>query len=588
MEQEQKEKRGFGFFRKRPREGAPVGAPAGTPVEAPAEQAPIPPAPAAPDAPCSLEVSADSALWKLWEQWRGDQAELPPPSLTLAPTDDGAPLPVSRPELEREGRILLTALELCAKDRLKACAHEEEAGVPDLDCVCFVHAASSRMAAWAMVLPPLGGGQGPSLAVLGDALQKAGITTGLLENGVTALATDSTRFFVLRPVAVATPPREGKNGTLVEKFERQNIRKVQTDDQGNIDYRAQTYVRAIRRGDIICDILPPEPGRPGVRIDGKVLEPQPVRPAATLKGTNTEVSEDGRHLIASMDGHVEFSGGAFQVRPALVIQGDVDYSTGNIDYPGDVHVRGDVRENFTVRATGKVTIDGLVEGACVDAGGDVVISKGVLGNNKAVIKSKRLVRAMYLENCVVYSGDCTYADCIIASQIYSDSKISVTTGRGTIIGGRLIAGEQVECFIMGSKADRETTVILGQLPCTQEELKTSKEKLRLVQAERSDLELNLAYLEERVSQGALTPKEETELARVRLRLPVLALKEERLTKRRAELLASQTDLSACRLICDTVYPTTKLIIGAVSRVIDMEWRKFTAYYSAQDHEIHIT
>lgn len=62
-------------------------------------------------------------------------------------------------------------------------------------------------------------------------------------------------------------------------------------------------------------------------------------------------------LIATMDGHLEYSNGAFYVRPVLEIRGDVDYSTGNIDFIGDVQIAGDVRENFSVRATGSITVD---------------------------------------------------------------------------------------------------------------------------------------------------------------------------------------------------------------------------------------
>ena len=41
------------------------------------------------------------------------------------------------------------------------------------------------------------------------------------------------------------------------------------------------------------------------------------------------------------------------------------YNTGNIDYQGDVHIHGDVRGTFTVKATGNITIDGLVEAAYI-------------------------------------------------------------------------------------------------------------------------------------------------------------------------------------------------------------------------------
>lgn len=52
------------------------------------------------------------------------------------------------------------------------------------------------------------------------------------------------------------------------------------------------------------------------------------------------------------------------MKPLFYVYGDVDFNVGNIDFLGDVHISGDVREDFVVHATGTVTVDGLVEGAC--------------------------------------------------------------------------------------------------------------------------------------------------------------------------------------------------------------------------------
>ena len=85
---------------------------------------------------------------------------------------------------------------------------------------------------------------------------------------------------------------------------------------------------------------------------------------------------------------------------------------------------------FSVHTTGTVTVDGAVEGAIVEAGGDIIITKGVLGDNSAMIKSGRTVRAAYLENCVVYAGTAILADCAINAQLYSDGAIRIVSGRG--------------------------------------------------------------------------------------------------------------------------------------------------------------
>lgn len=534
------------------------------------------------------ELSRDSAVWRLWERCYAAQEELPQPLFELETLLLGEALPLSQTELEREGAAMLTKLEQFAAARLKELEPREDGAEPEAPCAYFVHVSANELAAWVMIFPASGQGAGLSPAKLGEALQNAGVHAGVIDSALVRLLSGGGRFFELCPVARGIPAEEGTNGKILEKYERQNVRKVQIDGQGNIDYRTETYVQAIQQGETICEILPAVPGISGLLVSGKTAQPTPVYPATLPKGTNTEVSEDGGLLLASMSGHLEFQGGKFHVRPALVISGDVDYSVGNIDYPGDVHIRGDVRENFFVRAKGKITIDGLVEGAAVEAGGDVVISKGVLGNEKAVIRSKGLVRAKFLENCTVYSADCTYADCIIACRIYSDKKISVMTGRGTVIGGLLVAAESVECLCLGSKADRETQIILGQRPCARQELQKIPESLKAMEKEREELGRTMAYLEERAANGGRTSDEEQKFSDAKLRVSILALKADRLTKRRQELQADQTDLALCRLSCGTAYPTTKITIGSDSRVLEEVWQKCNAYYSMEDREIRFS
>ena len=69
------------------------------------------------------------------------------------------------------------------------------------------------------------------------------------------------------------------------------------------------------------------------------------------QGRNTEISEDGTQLLASIAGSVEFTGRSFQVKPVLEISGNVDFSTGDLDFLGDINICGNVLSGFTVRAT---------------------------------------------------------------------------------------------------------------------------------------------------------------------------------------------------------------------------------------------
>ena len=533
---------------------------------------------AEPQQPERVEIQVlEGALCDVWRAWRG---ELTPPALLLN-GPDGRSLPLNRQALLRE-RVRLTAqLEQDAQKRLRALA-QASARDEKLPASCSCYVSSDGMAAWLFLFPPSDAETALTFDCVAAAMQSGNINAGIDSTAVTEMF-EQRRYFELFPIARGTPPVQGEDGRIIELYPREVEREVRLAEDGTADYRAVNYVQRICKGDVICEIVPPAAGKAGVRVDGVAIEPRPVRAARIPAGANTSVSEDGLRLTASRDGHLEYTGTNFQVKPVLDIAGDVDYSTGNIDFLGDVHISGDVRENFTVHATGTVTVDGLVEAACVEAGGDILISCGVLGDNRALLKSRGNIRAKYMESCVAYAGKCVYTDCIIGSQIYADDLIEVTTGRGTVIGGTLTAARAVKARMVGSQAGRRTEIRLGEYPFIQEQLRNSEADLKAIRQEMEDLQKELSYLQMQQGMEGATER----LAKNQLRRSVLAMKEEQITKRRAKTEAMVPELSRCRFECGIIYPVTMLTVQQAVRRFDSIKHHCTAVYDAEAGEIKV-
>lgn len=519
----------------------------------------------------------NGALLRVWQKWAGSE---PPPILSMAGKEEKE-LPIEQSKLVQERIRLSARLEQDAKKRIKD-IDEADKGNRSLDAVCRAYVSRDGLVGWLFMFPPLREGEDIHFDSIARALQESKITSGMDSTEIAAMFREKD-YFQLRPVAFGTPPIEGEDGRIVECFPRTAPMTIKIDENGDADYRSTSYIQLIRKGDILCDIIQPKEGQPGLKVDGSTIEPKRVKEAALPSGINTTVSEDGLHLIATRDGHLEYSGGKFHVKPMLEVRGDVDYSSGNIDFRGDVHIYGDVRENFSVRATGTVTIDGLVEAANIEAGGDLVVSCGVTGDNQAVIKSRGRVRAKYLENCVVYGEKGVFADCIMTSQVYSDDNVEVLTGRGTIIGGTMSAAHQVKAKIIGSQAGRLTEIRLGEFAVMKEELRTTEIELQTVRQESQELEKQINYLESQ--QGKATTAEK--LAKSHLQRSVLAMKEKKLLKRREELETTTPDFSKCRLECAVVYPVTKLTIRSATWTTEHLRSRLAATYDLEQMDIKI-
>lgn len=529
----------------------------------------------------------EGTMLELWHRWTGRKDPL---TLTLMGNGHGSKVALSERELNVERVRLMAKIERDAKDFLRemdryeekklhleakrAVAEaegramtEEEGKLVEVKTFCRIYLSANGVVAWLLLIPPSDPEDLISREAIEAALLENRVVNGVDKDTVDYVAKEHP-YFTLIPVACGTPVQEGENGRVVEHFPRQLSKSVKLDERGVADYRAMNYMQSIKEGDVICDIIAPKPGVAGVRVDGTAAEPAAVKSAVVPNGANTVISEDGTKLLAAKEGHLEFDGSKFCVKVLLDIPGDVDYNTGNIDYNGDVHIRGDVRETFVVKATGNITVDGLVEAATVEAGGDVLISCGVHGNDSAVIKSGGNLRAKYLDNVIAYAGKSVFADSIISSQVYSDESIQVTSGRGVIMGGSMVAAHSIKARTVGTESGRKTELELGTLSYVKIEHSTDNADLKEAMAELSALERDIDFLQKRQKNQERQSEDQREevetdprLAAALLRKTAVCAKIEELTKRQQELEEMKPDLAKCRFECSTVYPPTMLTIG---------------------------
>lgn len=529
----------------------------------------------------------EGTMLELWHRWTQRKDPL---VLSLFGDGHGSAVPLTERELAVERVRLIAKIERDTKEFLRAMNHYEEKklrieakralavaegkefkeepddNLVDVKTFCRIYLSANSVVAWMLLIPPSDPNDLLPIEAIREALAENKVIHGI-DNDTIEYISKEHPYFTLIPVACGTPVQEGENGRVIEHYPRQLNKSVKLDERGVADYRAMNYMQNIKEGDVICDIIPPKPGVAGVRVDGSVLEPAAAKLAVVPAGPNTAISEDGTKLLAAKEGHLEFDGSKFCVKVLLDIPSDVDYNTGNIDYNGDIRIHGDVRETFVVKATGNITIDGLVEAATVEAGGDVLISCGVHGDNKAVIKSGGNLRAKYLDNCVAYAGKSVFADSIIASQVYSDESIQVNSGRGVIIGGSLVAANSIKAKIVGTESGRKTELELGTLSYVKIERGSDSAELKEALAELANLERDIEFLQkkhknqERQAEGNEEAHEDPRLAAALLRKTAVCAHVEELTERQRELEEMKPDLAKCRFECGTVHPPAMLTIG---------------------------
>ena len=519
--------------------------------------------------PASLELSHEHPLYKLYDMRTEKSRNTPPPELVMKGCDELTEEQV-RKELMRFRIEITKAADLRLKDATpKVSDSEEEDEIPHLepsmDALPFVYVSSDRMYAFIMAFPPTGWGKELDRGLIYEALEKKKVTYGVDEELLDKLPEDYNRYFHLFLIAKGNKPMNGDNGYIVDYFLRHVERLPEMDEFGNVDYTSLGSEQNVKKGDLICEVIPPTEGIAGRTVLNQELRCRNGKSVSLPKGKNTEVSEDGYKLLAAIDGRVEFSGRYFSVRPLLEISGNVDYSTGNINFIGDVLIHGDVCSGFSVRAMGDIKVCGVVESCEIEAGGDLIVVKGIVGNMETIVRSHHNIYSKYLVNSIVHARKNVHTDSIRYSNVYSDGEVEVCSGRGLIVGGQIRAAQGIEAKTVGSVYESPTSIILGGQPYASFEKELLTRTIKEMKEEMEKLE-----------RQPDSPFRTKRMSKLRLELSISGMKLNKFERDKERIDETLEKQGGCRLKCGTAHPRVSITIEDETVILDRTYNSCNA------------
>ena len=504
-----------------------------------------------------IDVWPQEALGQLWRLWDGEKPTL---RRLCCQLDAASVDSCFACEDKREWTMLKQVLNSFARQRLEKLRSAGASDTTDLDEQAVFHTTQNEMAVWMVLFPPVGQGKELNMVQLLQKLAEHRVACGLDLKLLKYLPTGPQRYFNLFLVARGKAPVPGSDGKVEERFPRTLEWNDQVDELGRADYSTLGLVQSIEEGEVICTIVPPTQGTAGYTVTGRPLPPPPGKPAKVPQGRNTVLSEDGKYLLAARSGHIGYNGQVFHVKPILDIPGNAVASMGSINFLGDIHVHGDVCSGVSVRALGSVQVDGVIEDCQVEAGEHIIVSSGVQGQERAVLRAQKSVFAKYLEQCHIYARESVQSDCIINCDISCNGPVRARTGRGILLGGIVRSSTEVSARVVGSKAERPTVIELGGFPCD------SYEREQIVrEIERSEGEIH--ELSSAKEKGAVQDRQ----SKLRLELCVARMKLEKFDREMGLRNQIAGEHDPRRLVCDEAYPGTVVTISNDSyRVRQME------------------
>jgi uncharacterized protein (DUF342 family) len=292
-----------------------------------------------------------------------------------------------------------------------------------------------------------------------QALREEGITRGIDQHALHVLENGVTGNNVVR-VAEGRKPQDGEDGWY-EYFFRTNVaRTPKILPDGSVDYRDIEWYEVVHKDQKIAFYHNAKDGVDGYNIKGRILHAKRGKEKKILLGHGFVVEEDGKTYTSQMDGKIDLIGDRIEISRLLVMS-EVSLASGNVNFDGSVHVLGDVVSGARIEASENVVVDGHVEDAVIECGGDVMLRKGMnAGSAGGYIRAKNVV-GRFFESTKIHVSEDIRADYCMNCDLYADGQILISGVNGSLMGGTSCAVGGINVDNLGNPAGIVTQVKVG-------------------------------------------------------------------------------------------------------------------------------
>ncbi|MDF2485635.1 MAG: hypothetical protein K0R46_1803 [Herbinix sp.] len=437
-----------------------------------------------------------------------------------------------------------------------------------IDEIVKVTISEDRMYAVARFYPPSNNGHIMMKDEIVAMMVKAGVKYGLDENNIMDFLKER-RYCTNYILAKATPAQQGRDAEITYHFNTDLTLKPKRNDDGSVDFHQLDMICHCNKDQLLASLTPIDQGKPGIDVCGVVIRPNKVNNRVLRHGNKIYLSEDGLRMYSSVDGHVSLVDSRVFVSDTFEVHADVDASTGDIEYEGNVVVKGNVITGFSVRAKGDIEVNGVVEGAYIEAGGQIVLKRGMQGMNKGILKANGNIITKFIENAEVIAGGYVSTESILHSKVSAKGDIVVGGKRGFVTGGEIRSGTMISVKTAGSQMGTTTLLEVGIDPRVLEEFRELEKRIATMLADKERLGQALILFRKKLASGIQMSEEKLEYLKQVTQNNIMLETQIKDARRRYEELKIEVDnnSSGSIKISDIVFPGTKLVISNVIHFI---------------------
>lgn len=205
-------------------------------------------------------------------------------------------------------------------------------------------------------------------------------------------------------IASGINPRDAVDDRIEVKFRTNNdSSELVEDNSGKIDFKSIGFINSVNAGDVLCVKIEGTEGTDGKDVYGNIVKVKPMKKLKLKAGAGCMVK--GNEVVAVKVGKPCLKGSVFYVFQVHEVSKDVDISTGNVKFIGDVIVYGSIREGMELDSGNSVAVYKDVERARIISGGNIsiggnIIASDIVGGGKDVVKLRLIENITKLQGII--------------------------------------------------------------------------------------------------------------------------------------------------------------------------------------------
>ncbi|RTR36167.1 DUF342 domain-containing protein [Robertmurraya yapensis] len=179
-------------------------------------------------------------------------------------------------------------------------------------------------------------------------------------------------------IATGIAPKDGENGRIEILTETKNKVGPKERADGSLDFREVKEIPTVQKGQVIALVHMQTPGLPGATVTNEPIPPKPTFPLSIHTGKGIAMIENGTKIVATESGRpiIESKGllTKVSIMQKFVHPGDINFTSGNLRFKGDIDVLGNVEDGMLVEAEGQISIYRNVFSSTITSRETVIVS----------------------------------------------------------------------------------------------------------------------------------------------------------------------------------------------------------------------